>query len=185
MASNSLPATPARYTQTAIALHWLIAVLIVGGFALGWVMTDIPGFTPAKLKYYSWHKWIGVTVFALALMRLLWRDPRGARAARRYARLAARRVARRPPAAIRADARDPRHRLSVQLRVEHPGRLPRHRAAAAPDRPRSGAEGDAEDAPRDVELHSACAGVAARAGGAQASGAGPRRAAVAHASFAK
>lgn len=73
MASNSLPATPVRYTQTAIALHWLIAVLIVGGFALGWVMTDIPGFTPAKLKYYSWHKWIGVTVFALALMRLLWR----------------------------------------------------------------------------------------------------------------
>src|SRR5437868_4776215 len=73
MASKSLPARPARYTQTAIALHWLIALLIVCGFALGWVMTDIPGFTPTKLKYFSWHKWIGVTAFALAVVRVLWR----------------------------------------------------------------------------------------------------------------
>jgi cytochrome b561 len=62
-----------RYNNTAIALHWLIALLIVWGFALGWVMTDIPGITPAKLKYFSWHKWLGVTVFVLALVRLGWR----------------------------------------------------------------------------------------------------------------
>jgi len=62
-----------RYTGTAIALHWLIAVLIIGGFWLGWVMTDIHGFTPTKLRYYSWHKWIGVTVFALAWLRVIWR----------------------------------------------------------------------------------------------------------------
>ncbi|WP_396329825.1 cytochrome b [Burkholderia anthina] len=73
MAPNPLSAKPTRYTQTAIALHWLIALLIVCGFALGWVMTDIPGFTPTKLKYFSWHKWIGVTVFALAVVRVLWR----------------------------------------------------------------------------------------------------------------
>jgi len=68
------PAGPAeRYSATAIGLHWLIALLIVGGFYLGWIMTDIPGFTPTKLKYFSWHKWIGVTVFVLAALRLLWR----------------------------------------------------------------------------------------------------------------
>ncbi|WP_297351116.1 cytochrome b [Paraburkholderia sp.] len=61
------------YTRTAIAFHWLIALLIVCGFALGWVMTDIPGFTPAKLRYFSWHKWIGVTVFGLSVLRILWR----------------------------------------------------------------------------------------------------------------
>ncbi|AQG97712.1 cytochrome b [Burkholderia sp. KK1] len=61
------------YSATAIGLHWLIALLIVGGFGLGWIMTDIPGITPTKLKYFSWHKWIGVTVFALALLRVLWR----------------------------------------------------------------------------------------------------------------
>ncbi|MCC8391951.1 cytochrome b [Paraburkholderia sp. MMS20-SJTR3] len=61
------------YTRTAIAFHWLIALLIGCGFALGWVMTDIPGFTPTKLRYFSWHKWIGVTVFALAILRIVWR----------------------------------------------------------------------------------------------------------------
>ncbi|MEX3634226.1 cytochrome b [Paraburkholderia sp. BR14320] len=64
---------PTRYHGAAIALHWLIAALMIGGFYIGWIMTDIPGFTPTKLKYFSWHKWIGVTVFALALLRVLWR----------------------------------------------------------------------------------------------------------------
>lgn len=62
-----------RYTLTAVLLHWLIAILIVGAFVLGLIMTDIPGFSPTKLKYYSWHKWAGVTVLALAALRLLWR----------------------------------------------------------------------------------------------------------------
>ncbi|CUI05834.1 cytochrome b [Massilia sp. P8910] len=62
-----------RYTSTAIIFHWLIAVLIVGAFIMGLVMTDMPGLTPTKLKYYSWHKWAGVTVLALAALRLLWR----------------------------------------------------------------------------------------------------------------
>ena len=62
-----------RYSLPAIVLHWLIALLIVGTFTLGLVMTDIPGLTPAKLRYFSWHKWAGVTVLALATLRLLWR----------------------------------------------------------------------------------------------------------------
>ena len=43
--------------------------LIAGGFTLALYMTDLP-LSPRKLKYYSWHKWIGVTVFLLALARL-------------------------------------------------------------------------------------------------------------------
>lgn len=62
-----------KYTKTAIALHWLIALLIIAAFALGVTMVDIPGLTPTKLKYFSWHKWLGVTVLALAAVRLLWR----------------------------------------------------------------------------------------------------------------
>ena len=62
-----------RYTKTAILLHWLIALLIIASFALGVTMTDIPGITPSKLKYFSWHKWLGVTVLGLACVRLLWR----------------------------------------------------------------------------------------------------------------
>lgn len=62
-----------RYTHIAILLHWLVALLIISAFALGITMVDIPGITPTKLKYFSWHKWIGVTVLALAAVRLLWR----------------------------------------------------------------------------------------------------------------
>jgi len=62
-----------RYTIPAILLHWLIAIGIIGTFTLGLVMTDIQGITMAKLKYTNWHKWAGVTVLALAALRLLWR----------------------------------------------------------------------------------------------------------------
>lgn len=60
------------YTRTAIALHWAVAVLIFAGFGLGLTMTDMP-LSPQKLKFYSWHKWIGITIFALTAWRLLWR----------------------------------------------------------------------------------------------------------------
>jgi len=61
-----------RYTRTAIALHWIAAVLIIGNLAWGLYMVSLE-FSPAKLKYYSWHKWNGVTIFVLAAARLLWR----------------------------------------------------------------------------------------------------------------
>lgn len=62
-----------RYTKTAMLLHWLTALLIVAAFAMGLYMTSIPGFSPTKLKYFSWHKWAGVTVLAIAVLRVLWR----------------------------------------------------------------------------------------------------------------
>ncbi|MBG7619214.1 cytochrome b [Herbaspirillum sp. AP02] len=62
-----------RYTKPAVLLHWLIALLIIAAFGLGLTMVDIPGLTPTKLKYFSWHKWLGVTVLALVCVRLLWR----------------------------------------------------------------------------------------------------------------
>ena len=62
-----------RSTKPAVLLHWLIALLIISAFGLGLTMVDIPGLTPTKLKYFSWHKWLGVTVLALVCVRLLWR----------------------------------------------------------------------------------------------------------------
>lgn len=63
---------PQRYSTTAIVFHWLIALMIIGAFTLGLVMADMRP-SPTKLKYYSWHKWAGVTILALACLRLLWR----------------------------------------------------------------------------------------------------------------
>lgn len=65
--------TPTRYSATAIGMHWLVALLIFAAFGMGWYMTGIPGFTPQKLKLFSWHKWLGVTIFALAVIRVSWR----------------------------------------------------------------------------------------------------------------
>jgi cytochrome b561 len=62
-----------RYTKTAMLIHWLTALLIIAAFFLGLTMTEIHGITPTKLKYYSWHKWLGVTVLLLAVLRVLWR----------------------------------------------------------------------------------------------------------------
>jgi cytochrome b561 len=60
------------YTRTAIALHWIIFVLVCCGWALGQYMTGLQ-FSPQKLRYVSWHKWLGITVFMIALARLAWR----------------------------------------------------------------------------------------------------------------
>lgn len=60
------------YTLVAKLLHWLMAALIVGLLMLGFYMADLP-LSPDKLQFYSWHKWVGVTVFALCVCRVLWR----------------------------------------------------------------------------------------------------------------
>ena len=62
-----------RFGRFSVLLHWLMALLIIAAFVLGTIMVDIQGLTPAKLKYFAWHKWLGVTVLALVAIRLLWR----------------------------------------------------------------------------------------------------------------
>jgi cytochrome b561 len=61
-----------RYSTPAVVLHWLVALLILAGFPLGIYMVDLP-LSPDKLRLYSYHKWIGVTVFVLVAVRLGWR----------------------------------------------------------------------------------------------------------------
>lgn len=61
-----------RYTRTAISLHWIMALGFFAMFILGFYMTDM-AFSPTKLQVYSWHKWAGVSLFLLALFRLVWR----------------------------------------------------------------------------------------------------------------
>ena len=70
--NHPVPVTPVRYTATAITLHWLTAVLIVGSVCVGFYMVGLT-LSPQKLKLYSWHKWSGITIFLLAAARLIWR----------------------------------------------------------------------------------------------------------------
>lgn len=61
-----------RYTPAAVALHWIIALLIIGNLFFGLYVADL-SLSPDKLRYVSWHKWVGVTVLLLAAARLAWR----------------------------------------------------------------------------------------------------------------
>jgi cytochrome b561 len=71
---DGTPQSPGEhYTRTAIQLHWLIAGLILCGFALGWFMTPL-AISPLRLRLVNWHKWIGVSVLLLVALRILWRS---------------------------------------------------------------------------------------------------------------
>ena len=61
-----------RYNNVQIALHWLIALLIFATFPLGLYMVDLK-LSPTMLKLFSYHKWMGVTIFFLVAVRLAWR----------------------------------------------------------------------------------------------------------------
>lgn len=61
-----------RYTRIAMALHWLIAAAIFANFAFGTWMVELD-LSPQKLRFYSYHKWLGVSIFVLVLARLAWR----------------------------------------------------------------------------------------------------------------
>lgn len=61
-----------RYSTPAIVLHWLTALLIFVAFPLGVYMHELP-LSPGKLKLYSYHKWIGITLLMLVALRVTWR----------------------------------------------------------------------------------------------------------------
>ncbi len=63
-----------RYTRTAIALHWLIAVAVIGQIAWGFWMAGIPKEPPGlRADAFNLHKSIGLMLFPLMVVRLAWR----------------------------------------------------------------------------------------------------------------
>lgn len=60
------------YSLTAIVLHWLLGVALLGLFGMGLYMAELP-VSPLRLKLYNWHKWAGICVLVLSLLRLVWR----------------------------------------------------------------------------------------------------------------
>lgn len=65
--------TTASWGWPAKALHWLVAVLVLGlvavGFSMVWLVSDLG----RKFELYQLHKSFGVLVLALVLLRLFWR----------------------------------------------------------------------------------------------------------------
>ena len=64
--------TPRSWGAISKALHWLIALLIINQWVIASRADNLPLGT-AKLQAIAWHKSFGMTIFALAIIRLVWR----------------------------------------------------------------------------------------------------------------
>ncbi len=64
--------TPARWGSIAQLLHWVIVVLIVTQFVLAYSSQSLP-LGMAKLAMLARRKSWGITILALAIIRLMWR----------------------------------------------------------------------------------------------------------------
>jgi len=62
----------AGYAPVAKLLHWLTALAVIGLICVGLWMVELP-ISLTKLYVYAWHKWIGLTVLVLTVLRLAWR----------------------------------------------------------------------------------------------------------------
>ena len=65
--------TVQRYGLISVVLHWLMALGVIGLFALGLWMTDLGYYSPYYTSAPFWHKSIGLVLAALLLLRLVWR----------------------------------------------------------------------------------------------------------------
>ena len=61
-----------RWGPVTQLLHWLIVIGILTMAILGLTMTELPN-SPDKVRLFALHKSIGLTILALATLRLLWR----------------------------------------------------------------------------------------------------------------
>jgi cytochrome b561 len=65
-------ASPVRYTRIAIYLHWGGAVLIAAASIAGLYMLSLP-MSVHRLKWFNWHKWLGIASLLWLAFRLAWR----------------------------------------------------------------------------------------------------------------
>jgi cytochrome b561 len=63
----------ATYSRTAVALHWILAILLLGQIAFGWYLQEIERGTPDRTIYVNFHKSVGMVLGLLILFRSYWR----------------------------------------------------------------------------------------------------------------
>ena len=66
-----------RYNPLAQALHWLTAALVLAVLPLAWVALSLPP-APLKGSIFVLHKSVGLTIFAIVVVRIVWRVVRPA-----------------------------------------------------------------------------------------------------------
>lgn len=61
----------AKYSKVAIALHWILAALIISNFVLASMAEDVA--RELRGAYMNPHKAIGISILLFSLFRLYWR----------------------------------------------------------------------------------------------------------------
>ncbi len=67
-----LKSTSERWGALSRTFHWIIMLLILAQAAIGLTMVNLPK-RPSVFAIYNLHKSIGLTILALAVLRLAWR----------------------------------------------------------------------------------------------------------------
>ena len=62
-----------RYDAASRAFHWLTFLAVTAAFVIIWRTDWLPAFSPQRVKLMNWHKWAGVTVLLLTVLRIGWR----------------------------------------------------------------------------------------------------------------
>ncbi len=65
--------SPSRYGLVSMSLHWLVALIVFSLFGLGLWMVELDYYSEWYKRAPDLHKSIGLSLFALMLLRLLWR----------------------------------------------------------------------------------------------------------------
>jgi len=65
---------PTRYHPVHVVLHWLIAIMVIGAFAIGMTLLDsTPNSAPEKITYLQVHAIWGTALALLLIIRLITR----------------------------------------------------------------------------------------------------------------
>jgi cytochrome b561 len=61
-----------RYSNIAVAFHWIVALLVLFQIWLGFSFAELPQ-GPERGELFTWHKTVGASILLLALLRLTYR----------------------------------------------------------------------------------------------------------------
>lgn len=61
-----------RYSNTAVAIHWITALFVIAQIWLGLSFADAPP-GPGRTETFNWHKTVGVLILLLTFARLTYR----------------------------------------------------------------------------------------------------------------
>jgi len=68
-----MPESIKQYNNTAKLLHWSSALLVIALFTLGLWMVDLSYYSEWYKTAPHWHKSIGLCLFVLTLLRIIWK----------------------------------------------------------------------------------------------------------------